>query len=110
MRFWKVLLTAAWLCACTATPEGYIDHGKLAQLTPGTTTYDQVVASWGPPASTSTLPDGGRVAVYPYVWLVTGPVTSVAGVGPVGSTDTRTGELALTFDRAGVLQSYREPR
>ena len=110
MRRAAILLTAIWLCGCTGTPEGYIDHGKLSQLNVGTTTYGQVTTAWGPPASTSMLPDGGRVAVYPYIWLVTGPVTSIAGAGPVGSTDTRTGELTLTFDRASVLQSYREPR
>jgi len=110
MRLVAILLMAAWLCACTATPEGYIDHAKLSQLSVGTTTYDQIVTSWGQPMSTSTLPDGRQIAVYPYIWLVTGPVTSIAGAGPVGSTDTRTGPLSLTFNPAGVLQSYQEPR
>lgn len=110
MRLHAVLFMAAWLCACTGAPEAYVDHGQLSQLRVGTTTYDQVAASWGPPAGTSMLPDGRRVAVYPYIWLVTGAVTVVAGGGPIGSTETRTGQLALTFDQAGVLQSYREPR
>jgi len=109
MRMSVVLLAVVWLCACTAAPDGYVDHGKLSQLAVGKTTYNQVVTDWGPPASSSTLPDGRRVAVYPYVWLVTGAVTGIAGAGPVGSTETRTGQVALTFDQAGVLQSYQTP-
>jgi len=110
MRLAINLLLAIWLCACTNSTQGYIDHGQLSDLAPGRTTYDQVVTSWGQPMSTSAAPDGSRVATYPYIWLVTGAVTGIAGAGPVGSTETRTGELALLFDRAGVLQSYREPR
>jgi len=110
MRLAMGLLLAIWLCACTNSTEGYIDHGKVSDLVLGKTTYDQIATGWGAPMSSSTLPDGSRIVTYPYIWLVTGPVTSIAGAGSVGSTDTRTGELSLTFDRAGVLQSYREPR
>lgn len=110
MRAWAVLLLVAWLGACTAASDGYVDNGKLSQLAVGKTTYSEVTASWGQPTRTATLPDGKRVAVYPYVWLETGAVTFISGAGPVSSSETRTGEVTLTFDAAGVLQSYAAPR
>lgn len=109
MRAWVALLVAAWLGACTASDD-YIDNGKLSQLAVGRTTYSDVTTSWGQPARTSTLPDGRRVAVYPYIWLQTGAVTFISGAGPVSSSETRTGEVTLTFDATGVLQSYAAPR
>ena len=109
MRAWAVLLLAAWLGACTASDD-YIDNGKLSQLAVGRTTYSDVTTSWGQPTRTSMLPDGRRVAVYPYIWLETGAVTFISGAGPVSSSETRTGEVTLTFDTAGVLQSYAAPR
>ena len=109
MRIPKILVIAAWLCACTggATQDGYVDKGKLSQLTVGKTTYSDVTNAWGQPTSSSTLADGRRVAVYPYVWLVTG---ATSGFGSGGNTDTKTGEVTLNFDNAGVLQSYQAPR
>ena len=110
MRAWAVLLVAAWLGACTTASDEYVDRGKLSQLAVGRTTYSDVTASWGQPTRASTLPDGKRLAAYPYIWLETGAVTFISGAGPVSSSETRTGEVTLTFDAAGVLQSYAAPR
>lgn len=110
MWTWAVLLVVAWLGACTAASDVYVDRGKLSQLAVGRTTFGDVTAAWGEPMRGGTLPDGRHVAVYPYAWLETGAVTFIAGAGSVSSSETRTGEVTLTFDAAGVLQSYAAPR
>jgi len=109
MKPWLVLLTMVWLGACSAGTGGYIDNAKLKQLTVGRTTYDDVMSSWGQPTNTSTSPNGSRTVTYPYTWLETGPMTSAPGMGPVSSTETRTGWVTLIFNPGGVLQSYTTP-
>jgi hypothetical protein len=106
MRFRPILAAAVLLAGCAS--QGTIERDQVSELAVGRTTSAELATAWGPPLADSTLPDGRHVLTYRYIHMQTGPITTVVpGFGPIGSTtDTVTGQVALTFDLQGVLMSY----
>ncbi|MGV6847525.1 MAG: outer membrane protein assembly factor BamE [Marinibacterium sp.] len=97
-RFVVAFLLAAVLTGCTAT---YRNHGyaptddELAEIVVGVDTRDSVAETVGAPSSLGVLADGG----YYYV------SSRVRYFGPTAPKEVERKLVAISFDRAGVVQN-----
>jgi hypothetical protein len=99
-------LCVALLSGCIATGTK-VDEGRLTELTPGITTYDACVTTFGPPTSTTLHPDKSRVVLYRYTQTQANPLNFVPVAGMfLGGTTAETTEVTLFFNPAGRLVSY----
>ena len=110
MRFPTLLLVAALLAGCAS--RGTIERDQLADLAEGRTTSTDLARAWGPPLRDAEMPDGQHVWTYRTIHLRTGPTVAFAtGLEPIGTgADAMMGQVNLTFDTKGVLQSYTYTR
>jgi len=101
-----VVLFCAALAGCMAAGT-QVKEQQLSQFNAGETTYKQVVATLGPPNSSSLLPDGSRMIAYTYVQAAARPESFIPIVGPlVGGTDVRSNMVMFHFDAAGKLMTF----
>jgi hypothetical protein len=70
----------------------------------GTSTYDDVVASLGPPTSTTKNPDGTRIAAYSYASVRSQPQNFIPIINRLAAGyDKETSSVTFAFDQRGVL-------
>jgi hypothetical protein len=70
----------------------------------GTSTYNDVVATLGPPTSTTVNSDGVRMAAYNYTSIRSQPQNFIPYLGPlVAGYDNQSSSVTFTFAQNGVL-------
>lgn len=101
-------IAAVLLLAGCASGGTLVTAGELASLAPGRASYDELVSKLGRPTTSTTAPDGTRIAIYSYERMHTRATTFLPVVGGfVGGTDAQTSWAVCYFDRAGVLESCK---
>ena len=95
------MLLTLGLTACSQTPPPGVP--QASQLTPGVTTYQQVIAALGTPTSDVQQTDGSRSIFY---FEATGPTWAYVPLGLlVGGLASQTYTTKLyEFDSRGVLK------
>lgn len=97
------LLAAVVMAGC-ATSGVKIDRGQAAALQPGSTTYADVVARFGPPTSEMVLGGGARMLTYSYVSASARPESFIPIVGAfVGGADSESQAVMFRFGPDGRL-------
>jgi hypothetical protein len=70
----------------------------------GTSTYDDVVKTFGAPTSTTLNPDGTRIAAYDYTSIRSQPQNFIPIINRLAAGyDKETSSVTFTFDRGGIL-------
>ncbi|HXQ16744.1 MAG TPA: hypothetical protein VN814_19190 [Caulobacteraceae bacterium] len=102
-----LLLCAAVLSLATSAFDADAAAKQASAFAPGVATYDDVVASLGPPSSETAAPDGSRSVIYVSVRSHVKAVTFVPIVGLfVGGAQSTTSTTNFTFGPDGrLLQS-----
>lgn len=84
-----------------------VEQSQLTSFKEGVTTYADVVAALGPPASTQSNSDGTRTITYMRMNSNVDAVTFIPVVGLVaGSGKSEYQSTLFTFDKSGRLKSY----
>jgi outer membrane protein assembly factor BamE (lipoprotein component of BamABCDE complex) len=84
-----------------------VDENALTSFQKGKTTVNEVIARLGQPTSNILMNTGQRIISYTYIQAQARPESFIPIIGPlVGGADSRFSNVALTFDRNGVLESY----
>ena len=107
MRVLFAMAIAVLLSACGVDQGQKIDTNQVAKFQTGKTTYDQVIAAMGTPASIQTRSDGTKILVYVYTQAAPRPATFVPVVGLfAGGADVKQQSVLFTFDHDGILKDY----
>ena len=95
------------LSACGVDQGQKIDTNQVSKFQTGKTTYAQVIAAMGTPASIQNHSDGTRVLVYVHTQAAPRAATFVPVVGLfAGGADVQQQSVVFTFDREGILKDY----
>src|SRR6185437_1258122 len=108
MRTFFIMTIVLLLSACGGVNQGRkIDTNQVSKFQTGKTTYEQVIATMGTPASIQNHSDGTRVLIYVHTQAAPRPATFVPVVGLfAGGADVQQQSVIFTFDRDGVLKDY----
>jgi len=107
MRLWVILMAALCLAACGSSSGTKVDAAQMSQFKIGETTYDQVIQTLGPPASTVQKSDGARALVYSHVDANVRGATFIPVVGLfAGGADVKSQAVTFTFNPDGTLREY----
>ena len=101
------LLALGLLAACEAPK---VTPDKISGITPGKTTYDQVVDSFGLPSSEVYLAGGSRVVLYNQDQFDRSASEMVPFANLFFNNYDRTVYDYFIFNREGVLQSFSVPQ
>lgn len=100
------LALAALLAACTPSSINPRDS-KLAALSPGITSRDQVLAELGQPKTVVRFSDGSRALIYDYAQLSTEPPPrEPAFPWQTRPGGVRTASICLAFDTRDTLRYW----
>lgn len=98
------VLTALLLTACVSAGRSF-DADAANRFRVGQTTLSEVIATLGPPLSTTETSDGSRQLIYSYVQAQARPETFIPVVGAfVGGADGTSRSAVFTFSPDGVLR------
>jgi len=100
------LLGALSLAACA---QQTVTSQQISQVQPLTTTYDQVVATFGIPSAETNLSGGAKVAIYDVPEYDRNPYQVVPYLNLTESNYTTAGYDYFIFNRDGVLESFAIP-
>jgi hypothetical protein len=105
-RQFLICAAVLFLTAC-ASAGTKIDQSKMGELKKGKSTYDDVIAMYGPPTQTVIKDDGSKMAIYYYISAQARPESFIPYIGPlVGGADSENTSVILNFDKHDILQSY----
>jgi hypothetical protein len=103
MRLIFALGLLGLLVGCAATGVK-VSEQQAESFKVGTSTYDDVVKTFGAPTTTTLNPDGTRVAAYNYAAVRSQPQNFIPIINRFAAGyDKETSSVVFTFDRGGVL-------
>jgi hypothetical protein len=103
MRIVGVVVFAAALAGC-ASSGVQVTQEQAQSFQVGKSTYGDVVASLGPPTTTTMTSVGQKFAVYSYAAVSSRPQNFIPYIGPlVSGYDTKSSAVTFTFDARDVL-------
>ena len=104
---WMIACSAALMLAACVASGVRVTEEQVSELEKGRTTYNEVLAKFGPPTSNTLISNGTRVISYSYVQVQARAESFIPYIGPfVGGSDAKTNIVSLTFAPDGVLQNF----
>jgi hypothetical protein len=100
------LLGALCLAACA---QQTVTSQQISEVKPLTTTYDQVVATFGIPSAEANLSGGSKVAIYDVREYDRNLYQEVPYLNLTANNYTAMGYDYFIFNRDGVLESFAIP-
>jgi hypothetical protein len=103
MRILRIAALCAALGGC-ASSGVQVTQEQAQSFQVGRSTYGDVVASLGPPTTTTMTSGGQKYAVYSYAAVSSRPQNFIPYIGPlVSGYDTKSSAMTFTFDGRDVL-------
>lgn len=93
------------LCGCAASGV-QVSQEQAQSFQVGKSTYGEIVATLGPPTTTTMVSGGQKYAVYSYAAVSSRPQNFIPYIGPlVSGYDTKSSAVTFIFDSRDVLAS-----
>jgi hypothetical protein len=101
---WIVAFGLSGLLVGCAASGVKVSEQQAESFKAGTSTYNDVVASLGPPTSTTLNSDGSRIAAYNYVSVRSQPQNFIPTINRLAAGyDKEASSVTFAFDQRGVL-------